>query len=62
MAHDWILDVLADLKAYASRNGLTALTEELEEVTLLAATEIASIEGGSPIAVAQNARTSGVLF
>ncbi len=62
MAHDWILDVLTDLKAYATKNGLSALADELDEVTLVAATEIASVEGRSPVAAAQNARSSGVVF
>lgn len=62
MAHDWILDVLADLKAYANKNGLPALVHELDEATLIAATEIASMEGKAPLAVARNARTSGYVY
>ena len=62
MAHDWILDVLADLKAYASKNGLPALVNELDEATLIAATEIASAEGKAPIAAVGNARTSGYVY
>lgn len=62
MAHDWIIDVLADLKAYASKNGLPALVNELDEVTLIAATEIASTEGKAPRAAAGHARTSGFVY
>lgn len=62
MAHDWILDVLADLKAYAKKNGLPALVTELEEAALVAATEIASTEGKAPLKAAQHARTSGYLY
>ena len=62
MAHDWILDVLADLKAYAKNNGLPALADELDEATLIAATEIASAEGKGPLAAIQNARTSGYVY
>ena len=62
MAHDWILDVLADLKAYANKNGLPALVTELDEATLVAATEIASSEGKAPISATQHARTSGYLY
>jgi len=58
MAHDWILDVLADLKAYANKNGLSALAHELDETTLVAATEIASAEGKAPLAALKNAGTS----
>lgn len=43
MKYDWILDVLADLKAFSAANGLTALAEELDEVNLLAATEISTV-------------------
>lgn len=43
MRNDWILDVLADLKAFASANGMTALAEQLDDATLVAAAEIASV-------------------
>jgi hypothetical protein len=62
MANDWILDVLADLKTYARKNGLSALAEQLEETTLLAATEIASAEGKAPLAAMQNAGTTGYVY
>ena len=43
MTHnDWILDVLADLKSFASANGLGALAEQLDDTTLIAAAEISS--------------------
>ena len=58
MAHDWILDVLADLKTYARKNGLSALADELDEATLIAATEIASEEGKAPLAAVRHAGTS----
>jgi hypothetical protein len=44
MANDWILDVLSDLKAFAAENGLLALAGQLDETTLVAATEISSLE------------------
>lgn len=40
--NEWILDVLADLKSFASANGLTALVEQLDDTQLIAAAEIAS--------------------
>lgn len=40
--NDWILDVLADLKAFASSNGLTAISEQLDDTMLIAACELAS--------------------
>ena len=42
MQNDWILDVLADLKSFATANGMTALAEQLDDATLIAAAEIAS--------------------
>lgn len=40
--NDWILDVLADLKAFASSNGLFAISEQLDDTMLIAASELAS--------------------
>ena len=61
MANDWILDVLADLKTYAKKNGLPALADQLDETLLIAATETASTEG-NPRAVMQNAGTAGYVY
>lgn len=44
MQHDWILDVLADLKTFAKSNGLPTLAEQLDDTTLIAAAEIASLQ------------------
>lgn len=41
MSHDWLLDVLADLRSYARANGLAALERELREVAETAAAELA---------------------
>ena len=40
--NEWILDVLADLKTFASANGMGALAEQLDDTKLVAAAEIAS--------------------
>lgn len=40
--NDWILDVLVDLKKFASANGLGVLAEQLGNTTLIAAVDIAS--------------------
>lgn len=42
MQNDWILDVLADLKAFAVANDLGALSEQLDDTLLIAASEISS--------------------
>jgi hypothetical protein len=40
MSHNWILDVLADLKAYARKNDLSALAEHLDDTRHVAVAEI----------------------
>ena len=42
MKDDWILDVLADLRAFARSNGLIELAEQLEDSSLVAAAELTS--------------------
>jgi hypothetical protein len=42
MRHDWIFDVLSDLKAYAQKNDLLALSAKVDEVILVARAEIAA--------------------
>lgn len=61
MSNNWILDVLADLKSFALRNELTALADQLDDTTLVAATEIASMEGGAQSVQKPNAAEAGVV-
>lgn len=42
MRSDWILDVLADLRAFAQSNGLPRLAEHLDDASLCALAEIAN--------------------
>jgi len=49
MPHEWVFDVLTDLKLYAQRNRLTALHAQLDQAALVAAVEIASAEGKGPL-------------
>ncbi len=42
MANDWILDVLADLRTFASLNGMPRLAEHLDDATLAAGAEISA--------------------
>lgn len=44
MKHEWLMDILGDLRNYARKNGLSALSEELATCQALAAVEISSIE------------------
>lgn len=41
MKYDWIMDVLTDLRTFSEDNGLSELTEQLDQTCLVAATEIA---------------------
>lgn len=42
MRHDWIYDVLSDLKAYAAVNNLPALAAKADEALVVARAEIAA--------------------
>jgi hypothetical protein len=39
MRHDWIFDVLSDLKTYAIKNNLPALAVKVEEAMVIARAE-----------------------
>ncbi|PRY92673.1 hypothetical protein BCF33_1526 [Hasllibacter halocynthiae] len=48
MANEWIIDVLSDLRTFATSNGLDRLAEQLDDTTLIAAAElVANDPGGS---------------
>jgi len=40
MRHDWIFDVLTDLKAYAVANGMIALAVKADEAIIVARKEV----------------------
>jgi len=46
MGHNWILDVLADLKAFAQENDLPLLAAQLDETALVAQAELTSVSSG----------------
>jgi hypothetical protein len=46
MRHDWIFDVLADLRSYAQKNGLTALAAQIDDTLRVARTDIAAADTG----------------
>lgn len=45
MSHEWIFDVLADLKSYADKNGLQLVSEKTGELLAVARAEIAERAG-----------------
>ncbi|MCU9847369.1 hypothetical protein OEZ60_05065 [Defluviimonas sp. WL0024] len=59
MQYEWILDVLTDLKAFAKGNGLSALAEQLDDASLVAAAEIAQVAGNMAGGVALDANKAG---
>ncbi|MGR3565982.1 MAG: hypothetical protein ACU0FH_07510 [Heliomarina sp.] len=66
MQNEWILDVLADLKTFAVANELAALAEQLDDTTMIAASELASKEketrvhiNGEPSRIGPDSRRSG---
>ncbi|SDW90428.1 hypothetical protein [Roseicitreum antarcticum] len=44
MPHDWLMNVLNDLRAYALRNGLPAIANQMGEARIVAAAELAALE------------------
>lgn len=62
MAHDWILDVLSDLKAFAKQNGLSKTADQLDDATLIAAAEIASRMGSRRDPVNGDERKAGFVY
>ena len=62
MANDWILDVLADLRAFADKNGLSETADQLGDATLIAAVELASAKGRQPETAARHERTAGLVY
>ncbi|MFZ5964005.1 hypothetical protein ACOXXX_13730 [Thalassococcus sp. BH17M4-6] len=49
MAHDWIIDVLTDLREFAHANKLPELAAELDATSRIARREIASHTKGEAI-------------
>lgn len=45
MRHDWIFEVLEDLRSYALKNGLSATAAKADEALRVARAEVTAIEG-----------------
>ncbi len=58
MKNEWILDVLADLKQFARKNGLAALAEQLDDTALTAAAELTSQSEKMPLGVVSDGETA----
>lgn len=47
MTHEWMLDVLTDLRAYAQKHKLPAVAEQLEDARHVAIAEFSRLNGVS---------------
>ena len=54
MGHDWILDVLTDLRAFASANDLPSLAAHLDDAAVVARVEISSRAEGQTLGFAHD--------
>ena len=45
MVHDWILDVLTDLRNFASKNGLGQTEEQIDQALVVVARELNARQG-----------------
>lgn len=59
MGHDWILDVLSDLKAFARANDMPTLAAQLDDASYVAQIEIASAAEGGGLGVLGEHAASG---
>ncbi|MCB2137239.1 MAG: hypothetical protein KDE08_15075 [Rhodobacteraceae bacterium] len=62
MQYEWILDVLTDLRAFAASNGLAELAAQLDDTTIVAASEIANCTGELGGGRAADADAVGALY
>lgn len=54
MGQKWIIDVIADLRAFADQNGLPLLAHQLDVTATVAQSEIALMTEGAPRAANGN--------
>jgi len=62
MGQKWIIDVIADLRAFADQNGLPLLAHQLDVTSTVAQAEIATMLEGAPRAANGNERQSSTVF
>ena len=62
MGHDWILDVLADLRRFAQLNDLPLLAVQLDETAIVANAELSILKEGAPVTVRGDAAETGQIF
>ncbi|WP_335947452.1 hypothetical protein [Salipiger bermudensis] len=62
MRHEWIIDVLTDLRGYARANALEALAEQLADAQAVAEVELASSAGERGIGTSGQGTGSGRVY
>ena len=62
MGQKWIIDVIADLRAFADQNGLPLLASQLDVTSTVAQAELASVFEGAPRAANVNASQPALSF
>ena len=62
MANDWILDVLADLRNFATQNGLPQLADGLNDLSTVAAGELALRDQAAPHHLEREANGVGRIY
>lgn len=62
MGHQWIVDVIVDLKTFAQQNELPVLAEELALAAKIAEAEIDPNKEGVPLAVRRDQSESKRIF
>ena len=59
MNHEWMIDVLADLRKFAKNQAMLELAEHLDDAIVLAAIEIQNHVGGRAVSVEVNDAKTG---
>ncbi len=59
MGHQWIIDVLADLRTFAQTNGMPQLAAELDDVSRKASVEIGGSRERTPLRVVGDDAATG---
>ena len=62
MANEWMLDVLADLKAFAEHNGLERTERQLNETMSIVAGELMSSQGKAHEVARRGMNYAGSIF
>ena len=62
MQNEWILDVLSDLKTFACQNGHSTLAEHLDDMRIVAATELTVESEGNAAHECATAKAAGDNF